>query len=172
MHRLLLMIVLPSVAVLVGQNKGVTLLGIEFHLGESRDLALSRFADRSDLKLAKLDNDSYVVLKRISEKWESAGNLSFMNGKLSRIAVNICESEEKPSQTIAKAAYSAIAGGEQAGFVELWTGTNNDALHPFYEVHLVFKDREVVIASYTATDIDAASVKVYFPRLRTAAPKK
>jgi hypothetical protein len=106
----------------------------------------------------------YSVAVKGPELWEFPGNLTFQSGKLIRIAVEEFNSQEKPATTLAKAFYSAVASSENVGPVDVWTSTNRDANSPMYEVHLRFKDREVVISSSVVRDWEVASVKTYFPR--------
>jgi hypothetical protein len=148
--------------------QAVSLGGIELRLGMTKDSALSKFALAFNVKLDKLGTDSYAVMVKKLDAWVSDGSLTFHSDKLTRIAVEDYQSQDKNAGTLAKAFYTAVASAETSGLVDVWTGRNDDATNPRYEVHLVFKDREVVIETGVFGNIEIHSVTTYFPRLPRA----
>ncbi|MBS1859117.1 MAG: hypothetical protein JST11_27335 [Acidobacteria bacterium] len=103
-------------------------------------------------------------MKRL-DTWGFDGSLTFHSGKLTRISVGDYHSQDKQAGALVKAIYTAVAAAEKSGPVDVWAGRNNDATNPRYEVHLVFKDREVVLDTGVSGDVEIHSVTTYFPRL-------
>jgi len=146
----------------------MSLAGVDLRLGMAQDSVLAKFAAITNVKLNEIGSNWYAVDVKRLDRWEAAGDLSFKSGKLIRISFADCSVEDKPARTLAKAFYSAVASGAKVGLVDVWTGTNDDANNPIYDVHVVFKDREIVIGTVSARDSESASVTTYFPRLRVS----
>jgi hypothetical protein len=165
--RLLLMLFLAASA---SAQSPVILAGVELRLGMTKDATLAQFAGKADVRVDQLGTDSYLVAVRpLGSGWQSGGGVLFQSGKLSRINVTNCVSNnEKPAATLAKALYTAVAGGEKAGLLGMWTERNDDANNPLHKVVLAFKDREVSVISVNHNNVEMVSVETYFPRLRTA----
>ena len=161
---LTLLLILP----LYSETHSLSLAGVDLRLGMAKDGILAKFAARPNVKLDQIGGDWYTVNVKLFDLWESVGDLIFRSGRLTRISSTENETDEKPARTLAKAFYKAVASGEKTGLVDVWTGTNGDANSPVYQVHLVFKDREVVVSTASFRDLETASVKTYFPRVRTS----
>jgi hypothetical protein len=131
----------------------------------TKESILAKFALAPNVKLRELQPDSYEVMVKKSDGWGLDGDLTFHSDTLTRIAVNDYQSQEKDAGTLAKALYTAVADAEKFGPASVWTGRNEDANNPRYEVHLVFKDREVVIHTGVYGDVEVHMVTTYFPRL-------
>jgi hypothetical protein len=149
---------------LLGQQFG----GIDVRLGMAKDPLLAKLAANSSVKINELDSshDWYMVLvKQLDDTWGSAGDITFQAGKVDRIVVSEhSTNNEKEAGRTVKAAYTAIVNGGDVMSVS--TRTNNDANTPLYEIHLIFKDREVVISATSLRNgIETASVDTYFPRV-------
>jgi hypothetical protein len=145
-------LLLPLLALLAfGQSNDVLFGGVQLRLGLSTDAVLAKFVS-STFHVQK-DDDSYMVAIKSGDVWDIVGYLTFKAGKLSRITVENYDSESdaKGAVALARAEYTAIAAGEKAGIVDVWTERNDDANSPEYKVHLVFKDREVQITSFAGT---------------------
>jgi hypothetical protein len=99
------------------------------------------------------------------DSWTQAGSVTFNDGTLSRILKDEYTSNQNDAANLARAAYSAIAAGEKAGLIKVWTARNDDANEPMYEIHLAFKDREVTIGAMTIQGHEIASVQTYFPQI-------
>jgi hypothetical protein len=156
---------LPLLSLLAfGQSNDVLFGGIQLKLGLTEDTVLARFV--SSPFQAQEINGSYLVLTKRGEVWATVGYLTFEAGKLSRIAVENYNADGKDAVALAKAAYTAIAAGERAGLVDVWTARNEDANNPMYAVHLVFKDREVQISTIEYQNTETASVQTYYPRIK------
>jgi|GEM_PF-6350771 hypothetical protein len=144
--------------------------GIDLQLGMTKDGALSKFAVASNIKLTELETDSYAVMvKKLDGAWVKDGSLTFHSGKLTRIAVENYQSQDKHAGALAKAFYTAVASADTPGLVDVRTEKNDDATNPRYEVHLIFKDREVVITTGVYDNVELHSVTTYFPRLLRSA---
>jgi S1-C subfamily serine protease len=160
------------------QHTAINLAGVELHLGMSEESVLSKFKPESRFKVSELGPGWYLITVKM-DSWLSAGNLTFHDGKLTRIALDAYSSEKNDAASFVKAVYSAIAEGEKVGIVSIWTGRNDDTSSPMDEVHILFKDREVVFDTLDVGNIDvslgnieSSSLTIYFPRmLRSAALK-
>ena len=161
---LTLLLILP----LYSETPSLSLAGVDLRLGMAKDGILTIFAAMPNVKIDQIGGDWYTVNVKLFDLWEPVGDLIFRSGRLTRISSTENETDEKPARTLAKAFYNAVASGEKTGLVDVWTGTNGNANSPVYEVHLVFKDREVVVSTASFRDLETASVKTYFPRVRTS----
>lgn len=160
-----------------GQTTSINLAGAELRLGMSKELVLAAFKPESRFQVSELGTDWYAVSVKTLDSWASAGSVTFHGGRLIRVARNFYSSDKSDTARFARDIYTAVAAGEKGGIVNVWTGRNEDASSPVYEVHFVFKDREVVMQT-VATHVDrlgnieVSDVKVYFPRERTSEPSK
>ena len=169
----LMFVPMLATAQIAGQVVGATLsqpvplAGAELRLGMSKESALAKFAGHDDIRLNQSGPEMMMVMARTANGWDLAGDLIFKSERLARIAVRNA-SDTATVQEFVKAMYSALAEGESAGFSDFWTGRNADAVNPIYAVHLVFKDREVVISSASgkipAGRFDITSVETFYPR--------
>jgi hypothetical protein len=168
-HLLLLIFVLST----FGQTSPVTIAGVELRLGMTKDSVLSKFVTAGpELKVHEIHADWYSVTAKTTDSWVSAGNLTFHDGRLTRIALDAYSSGDAGAIGLVKAAYTTITVGQPQGLIDVWTGRNEDASNPMYEIHLVFKDREVVINTLSSQNVDSASVTTYFPRVRRVGKSK
>jgi hypothetical protein len=145
-----------------GQTGPVSMVGVQFRIGMAKDVALSKLATDPNVKLNAMSDDWYIVMTRRLDTWEQAGDLTFRGGKLSRISVDQWSTNEQAAAQFAKAAYSAVSAGGTP--IELWTATNGDAMNPAYEIHVIFKDREIVISTTSVGNVEVSDVRTYFPR--------
>jgi hypothetical protein len=160
-----------------GQTAPIHVAGVELRLGMSKESVFAVFKPESKFQVAEIGADWYAISVKTLDLWASAGSLTFHGGRLVRIARNAYSSDKTDTASFAKELYTAIAAGEKLGVVTVWTGRNEDASSPLYAVHLVFKDREVVMQT-VATHIESlgniqvSDIKVYFPRERTSERSK
>jgi S1-C subfamily serine protease len=140
--------------------------GVQLKLGMVEDAVLAQFAS-SIFRLPDA-NESYMVTAKTEGVSHSVGSLTFNAGKLSRIEVDNYYADGNDAVALAKAVYTAIAAGEKAGGVDIWTAHNEDANSPMYEVHLIFKDREVEISTTKFQGKEWTSVQSYYPRILKA----
>ncbi len=156
---LALLLILPVYA----QTPSVSFRGVDLRLGMTKDAVLAKFTAKPEFKVSEIGTDSYMVMVKHFEDWEFVGGLIFRSGKLNRISLWQSETEDKQARTLVKAFYNAIASGEKV--LDVWTATNDNAVNPAYSVHVLFKDREVVLETISYRDFEGASVKTYFPRM-------
>ena len=140
--------------------------GVVVGLGMAKDNVLARFRGATNIKVVKVEGpgDVYVVSTNGNDPVASGGSLEFKAGKLTRIVVDHYEASDQPARTLANALYNAVASAEATGIVRVWTETTKDANHPTYGVHLLFKDREVVIETIVNQAVEVSLVRTYFPR--------
>jgi len=152
------------------QTDSIRVGGVYVRLGMPKDSVIASFADNENAKLIDLHDGSYLVTsKSATGLWDGlGGQLTFESGKLSRISVDNSNAANREAANFAKAVYTALAAAEPTGLVDFWLGRNDDANNPIYEVHLVLKDREVVISADSVGGRDLAFVKTFYPRARRA----
>ncbi len=156
----------------VGSSDSVSIAGVELRLGMGKDTALAKFVGAPDLKLFEVQTDFYTVMKR-KDQWQIEGSLIFHSGKLTRIEVDAYSSNDEHASTLARALYAAVASAGPEGPIDVWATTkatgSSKRSSPIYEVHLLFKDREVVIGTGSFSDgsttVEVPSVQTYFPRV-------
>lgn len=149
----------------------VTLAGVELRLGMAKSVVLRRFTADSTIKVPEIRPGWYFVTAKDLDDWKPAGDLTFHSEKLTRVGVDSWESTDKPAITLANVIHNSIASAEKekVPLIDVWTDKNDDAVNPLCEVHLVFKDREIVISTTTYQDSTSTSVRTYFPRVRKSA---
>ena len=157
---LALLLIVPIEA----QTPSVNLGGVELRLGMSQESVLAKFAALPSVQADRITNDDlYFVQVRELEIWEPAGDLWFHDGKLGRITIVEHNDNKSDTAALAKSFYNAVADTGESGLLRVWTERNNDAKQPSYEVHLLFKDREIIVKTSNSTQGNITSTKTYYP---------
>jgi S1-C subfamily serine protease len=141
-----------------------TLAGVELHIGMTQERVLSKFVGLPGVKVSQMQNGSYTVSVR-DDPMDVAGNLTFGAGALIRVEISDFASVDGSAMRLFKAIYAAVQAGEAGGIVGVWTSRNENVSAPMYNVHVVFKDREVVVSGLTFQGSEQTDVHTYFPRL-------
>jgi hypothetical protein len=166
--RFLVACVLSPSLILMAQAQpaSVSFAGSTVQLGLAKDAVLQRLAINSLVQVRQLQPDQpdlyRVMVKQLDGSWESAGDLQFRSGKLTYLVMIGIGSNDKAVAAFAKAAYTAVSTAEPHGIKDVWTGWNGDANTPMYQIHLVYKDREVVIGVATLGNTDISDVRTIF----------